>query len=209
MCYSDPYHKIGLRRNPFIAPDNLEIPSQRWLDFGFSQAPPIQKRLFWQVIGEKGAGKTSHLLHWRQQTGGVYYYCQPGWKRWLLPPVAKIAYWDEANRIPLPLLLISLWRSRLINATIVAGTRDNLAKFPDLLGFEVTTITLSTLCVENVLQWVKNWIEAERLSPLIPVCLELTTDNAKKIIADSQGSWRKAANYLHIWAAQTANNVDG
>ncbi|AFZ61258.1 hypothetical protein H6G54_02895 [Anabaena cylindrica FACHB-243] len=66
MSYSDPYHRLGLHRNPFIAPDNLEIPSQRWFDFGFSQPPSRMKRLFWQVIGEKGAGKTSHLLHWQR-----------------------------------------------------------------------------------------------------------------------------------------------
>ncbi len=206
MSYCDPYHKLGLCRNPFLAPDNLQIPSQRWIDFGFSEAPPIQKGLFWQVIGEKGAGKTSHLLHWRQQTGGIYYYCQPGWKGWLLPPVAKIVYWDEANRIPLPLLLISLWRSRFINATIVVATHNNLAKIVSWFGFEIKTISLSTLCVENLLQWAKKLIESERLSPSIPIPLELTTDDAKKIIAQSQGSWRKAANYLHIWAAQIAKN---
>lgn len=206
MSYSDPYHQLGLRRNPFIAPDDLEIPPQRWLDFGFSQAPPIQNRLFLQVIGKKGAGKTSHLLHWKQQTGGIYYYCQPGWKRCLIPPVSKIVYWDEANRIPLPLLLTSLWRSRSINATIVAGTHDNLAKFASLFGFEIKTIGLSTLCVDNFLQWAKKLIEAERLSPLTPVRLELTFDIAKKIVAESEGSWRKAATYLHIWTAKIAKN---
>lgn len=206
MSYCDPYHRLGLRRNPFIALDDLEISPERWLDFGFSQPPPIQKRLFWQVIGEKGAGKTSHLLHWKQQTGGVYYYCQPGWKRCSLPPVAKIVYWDEANRIPLPLLLTSLLRSRCINATIVAGTHDNLAEFASLFGFEIKNITLSTLCVENLLQWVKKLIEAERLSPSIPISLELTTDNAREIVAESQGSWRKAATYLHIWVARIAKD---
>ena len=206
MSYSNPYHKLGLQRNPFIASDNLEIPPQHWFDFGFSEAPPIQKRLFVQVIGEKGAGKTSHLLHWKQQTGGVYYYCQPGWKGWLLPPVAKIAYWDEANRIPLPLLVTSLWRSRLINATIFVGTHDNLEKIASLLGFEVKTIRLSTLCVENLLQWVNKLIESERLSPSIPIRLKLTTGNARGIVAQSQGSWRKAASFLHIWAARMAKN---
>ncbi|MGD1911517.1 MAG: hypothetical protein ACFB2X_11850 [Rivularia sp. (in: cyanobacteria)] len=206
MSYYNPYHKLGLQRNPFTAPDNLEIPPQRWFDFGFSQAPPIQKRLFLQVIGEKGAGKTSHLLHWKQQTGGVYYYCQPGWKAWLLPPVAKIVYWDEANRIPLPLLLISLWLAHSINATIVSGTHNNLAKFASLFSFEIKTIRLSTLCVENLLQWSKKLIESERLSPSIPIRLELTTDNARKIVADSQGSWRKAATFLHIWAARVVKN---
>lgn len=207
MSYRNPYHKLGLHRNPFIAPENLEIPSQRWLDFGFSQAPPIQKRLLWQLIGEKGAGKTSHLLHWRQQTGGVYYCCQPGWKQWLLPPVAKIAYWDEANRILLPILVISLWKARLIDATIVIGTHDDLSKIAKLFNFEIKTIKLSTLCVENLLQWTKKLIEAERLSPSTPVSLELTLEEASKIIAVSQESWRKAANYLHIWAARKAKQL--
>ncbi|MBD2255858.1 hypothetical protein H6G14_32335 [Nostoc parmelioides FACHB-3921] len=153
-------------------------------------------------MGEKGAGKTSHLLHWKQQTGGVYYYCQPGWKRCSLPPVTKIVYWDEANRIPLPLLLTSLLVSRCINATIVAGTHDNLTEFASLFGFEIKNMTLSTLCVENLLQWAKKLIEAERLSPSIPISLELSTDNAREIVAESQGSWRQAATYLHIWVAR-------
>ncbi|MEO0841680.1 MAG: hypothetical protein AAFY21_20315 [Cyanobacteria bacterium J06641_2] len=204
MSYCNPYHQLGLRRNPFIALDNLEIPPERWLDFGFSQPPPIQKRLFLQVIGEKGAGKTSHLLHWKRQTEGIYYYTQPGWKAWLLPKIGKIAYWDEANRIPLPLLLIGLWQASLINATIVAGTHNNLAQFASFFGFEIKTITLSTLCVDNLLLWVKKTIEAERLSPYIPINIEFTPDIAEKIIAESENSWRKAANYLHIWTARTA-----
>ncbi len=205
MSYSDPYHRLGLHRNPFIAPDNLEIPPQRWFDFGFSQPPSLQKRLFWQVIGEKGAGKTSHLLHWQRQTGGTYYYCQPGWKKYSLPPVDAIAYWDEANRIPLFLLLTSLWQARCLNATIVVATHDDLSQIASLCGLMVKTITLNTLCTDNLLEWAKKLIEAERLSPLIPINLQLTADRAQKIVLMSQNSWRKAANYLHIWAAEIAS----
>ena len=58
-----------------------------------------------------------------------------------------------------------------------------------------------------ILQWTKKLIEAERLSPSTPVSLELTLEEASKIIAVSQESWRKAANYLHIWAARKAKQL--
>ncbi|AFZ61260.1 hypothetical protein ACOWPH_28605 (plasmid) [Anabaena sp. PCC 7938] len=141
----------------------------------------------------------------QRQTGGTYYYCQPGWKKYSLPPVDAIAYWDEANRIPLFLLLTSLWRARCLNATIVVATHDDLSQIASLCGLMVKTITLNTLCTDNLLEWAKKLIEAERLSPSIPINLQLTADRAKKIVLMSQNSWRKAANYLHIWAAEIAS----
>ncbi|MGB7376698.1 MAG: hypothetical protein WA959_09040 [Rivularia sp. (in: cyanobacteria)] len=48
---------------------------------------------------------------------------------------------NENSRIPL--LLISLWRSRFINPTITAGTHKNKAKYE--FGFEIKTMTLSVL----------------------------------------------------------------
>ena len=37
-------------------------------------------------------------------------------------------------------------------------------------------------------------------------CLILSREKAEEIVALAQGSWRNAANYLHIWAAETANH---
>lgn len=208
MTYIDPYHKLGLRRNPFIAPENLEIPSQLWLDFGVSQSPPIANKLFIQIIGEKGAGKTSHLLHWQQETGGIYYYCQPDYHRWQLPPVQAIAYWDEADRIPLFFLFISLLKARFLNATIVVGTHKNLKIIPQLLGLKIETIILTTLNINNLLKWVEKHLEKERLSSTTPILWRITPVQAEEIVAKSQKSWRKAANYLHILLAKMAKNVN-
>ncbi|MEM7555452.1 MAG: hypothetical protein AAF378_15400 [Cyanobacteria bacterium P01_A01_bin.84] len=62
--------------------------------------------------------------------------------------------------------MLSLWKARCINATVVVGTHDDLTNIAGLFGFEIKTIRLSTLCVENLLEWVKKLIEAQRLSPL-------------------------------------------
>jgi hypothetical protein len=97
-----------------------------------------------------------------------------------------------------------LWRSRCLNASIVVATHDDLSKIAILCGFMVKSITLNTLCTDNLLEWAKKLIEAERLSPSIPINLVLSADLAQKIVLKSQNSWRKAANYLHIWAAEIA-----
>jgi hypothetical protein len=206
MNYIDPYHQIGLRRNPFIAPETLEISPHRWLDMGFSFPPSPQPKLFVQIIGKKGAGKTSHLLHWKQQIGGIYYYCQADWQRWQFPPLSQVVYWDEADRIPLPILLISLGKMSYLQGTIMVGTHHNLSPLAYRFGFQVKTIHLSTLTVSYLLQWAQESLEAERLSPDIPIKVNLTTSHARKIMAQSQGSWRIAANYLHIWLAKASQS---
>ncbi len=200
---SNPYHRIGLRRNPFINLETLYIPINRWVDFGFSQPPPRQSCLFWQVLGEKGAGKTSHLLHWHEKTKGIYYYCPKGWLSWQFPPISAIAYWDEADRIPLLILLFSLISAKGCRATIVVSTHRNVAWIAGLLGFSLRKIYLSTLSVENLISLLEIALKAEQLSLQIPIPLTLTLEQAEEIVQKSQGSWRKAANYLHIWVAKS------
>ena len=59
----NPYVRLGLQCNPFMAEDTPGVPTQLWIDRGYSNPPsPNQKRLI-QVMGVKGAGKTSHIKH--------------------------------------------------------------------------------------------------------------------------------------------------
>jgi hypothetical protein len=203
----DPYIALGLRRNPFIAESHPGVPAHLWIDRGFSQAPPIRANLLLQILGEKGAGKTSHLLHWREQTPGAYCYYPPGWARWKLPTVDAIAYWDEADRIPLPLLYTALWQAARTRATIVAGTHADLSAIARQVGLQVQTLDLPVLQVETLMDWVALRIAAVQL-PNTTVKLQLSPTRAAEIIAASGASWRTAAVQLHIWAAEVARSRD-
>ena len=231
----DPYLHVGLRGNPFVAePYNRttaapDIPSTLWLDRGFSQAPaPAQSQLV-QIIGVKGAGKSSHLAQWRkQQHGAVQYYPPPNamLKRlaayknilpertllylanlcsrsaWQRPPIGDICYWDEACRIPLPSLLLALWRGKRQRATICAGTHRNLSRWAKLLGLKVTTISLDGFSSDELQRWANARIKAARLIDNPDFPQTLPPDLAAQITIQAQGSWREAAALLHVWAAK-------
>ncbi|MGV0024613.1 hypothetical protein [Phormidesmis priestleyi] len=206
MTWIDPYHRLGLRCNPFLAEQVPGVPDHLWLDRGFSQAPVPKSRMLLQIIGEKGAGKTSHLLHWRQQTGGQYAYYPPeilGRVQW--PPGGAIAYWDEADRIPEPLLLVGLTFAKAQGSTIVAGTHKSLNWAAKIVGLRVQTIRLSCLTIAELRDWTTQRIEAVRLTEAASVRLDLSDEVARSIVQQSGASWRKAATLLHIWAAQCAN----
>jgi hypothetical protein len=156
-----------------------------------------------QIIGQKGAGKTSHLLHWQQETGGEYFY-QPPWNWTLHPTLGAIAYWDEANRIPLPHLIVSLYQGYRQGATIVTATHRNLSPFAQSVGFPVKTICLSTLNPKTLQAWVRAQLAAEQLSEDCPVAIFPSLDEIAAIPVQSQGSWRMAASLLHRWLARQA-----
>ena len=204
---SNPYLALGLQRNPFFAEDDPSVPEILWVDRGWSQAPPCQSRQLIQVMGDKGFGKTSHLKRWQSQTGGPYCYYPPGLGRLKLPPVAKIAYWDEADRIPLPFLVASLLRAAHTRATIVIGTHRDLGNIAGLMGLSVRSIDLPPLDVETLLLWTSRSIAAVRL-PQASCYLQLSPKKAREVVSIANGSWRDAADYLHIWAAEVANNLD-
>ncbi len=211
----DPYHFFGLRRNPFFAPQDLLIERDRWLDFGYSQAVSPGQRFFVQFLGKKGAGETSHLLHWQQQTGGHYFYQAP-WQWQTLPPCqpdltgSAIAYWDEANRIPLPTLIWTLKTAYKLKLTVVVGSHQNLAPLARFVGYQTKTIDLDHLTLPRL----KCWINQHFFSELLPersreqnlafeqLQNKFTDQFLLTILQESEGSWRKTATILHRWLAQ-------
>ena len=204
----DPYHAVGLKSNPFVAERMSGVDSKLWIDSGFSDPPPLRDRLFIQFLGEKGAGKTSHLLHWRSQTNGSYSYFPDGLQRWYLPKVEEISYWDEANRIPFPLLAIALKQAYDRQSTIVAGTHNDLAWIARAIGFrKIKTIHLDTISLEMFSAWVEKRLEAVRLSPKIEIKLYLERHDALKSLSRSGASWRRASVYLHIWTAEQVEKL--
>ncbi|MEM8535213.1 MAG: hypothetical protein AAGF95_30525 [Chloroflexota bacterium] len=199
----DPYETIGLGGNPFVVESAPGVPDMLWIDRGFSTAPKPDSKQFVQVIGPKGAGKTSLLLHWRDQVDGPYVHFPLGWGRWRLPPVAPMAYWDEADRIPQPFLRYGLYQAARHNATIIAGTHVDLTHAAQRHGFAVKTIEHPPLDVVTLRAWVTRRIAAVRL-PDTPDYLVPDDALLTRVAQESGESWRVAADHLHIWVAETA-----
>jgi hypothetical protein len=164
-----------------------------------------------QFIGVKGAGKTSHLKRWQAQTGGPYSHYPPSWKRFKMPPLGwqnplapgELLYWDEADRIPFPYLLAALITAARHRRTIAIGTHVDLSGVARLAGFDVRTIAIAPFTPQMLLTWAHQRIESVRL-PHQPCGLQLNEAEAGRIAIAAQGSWREAADELHIWAAQQA-----
>jgi hypothetical protein len=197
----NPYLALGLRRNPFILETSRTIAPTLWLDRGWSTPPAPQTKQFIQFLGVKGTGKTSHLQHWQAQTGGPYEYYPPHWGRLKAPPTGPITYWDEADRIPWPLLMAALGRGVRDRSTIVVGSHRNLALAAKLAGFTVKTVNIPPFDGPMLMQWASRRIKAAQFDHE-PCRLQLTDRQAQKIAIAAQGSWREAADQLHIWAAQ-------
>ncbi|MGB3299830.1 MAG: hypothetical protein WBA76_16305 [Phormidesmis sp.] len=215
MTYTlNPYAALGLKRNPFILESDAAISPPLWIDRGWSAPPPLGAKQLVQIIGVKGAGKTSHLKHWQAKTGGPYCYYPPGWKR-LKPPLTsplttlahqKIAYWDEADRMPLPFLLIALLIAAQTSYTVVAGTHTDLSPAAHQIGLSVTTINIPSFDALLLTQCVNQRIAVVRL-PGKGCGLRLSRAKAEEIAIAANGSWREASDLLHIWAAELATST--
>ena len=201
----NPYLSLGLQRNPFVLEDSGGIARSLWIDRGYSVPPMPKAKQLVQIIGVKGAGKTSHLKRWQAQTGGPYCYYPPDLRgRLKLPAVGSIAYWDEADRIPWPYLLGALLVAVRDRNTIVAGTHVDLRWAAATVGLPIKTIRIQVFDKGLLQQWVHRRIEAVRLPGTI--CrLQLENTTAKEIATAANGSWREAADLLHIWAARQAS----
>ncbi|WP_017325333.1 hypothetical protein [Synechococcus sp. PCC 7336] len=200
----DPYACLGLRGNPFILEETPGAAAGTWIDRGISPPQPGQNT-FVQLQADRGAGKTSHLLHWRSQYPGPYsYYPIEVLQRWHLPAVDAIAYWDEADRIPLPLLLAGLARAASANATIAVGTHVDLAWAARWMGFRVERISLPPMDAATLQVWAARKIAAATLPDMDSSGLALEPAIAVEIARAAGHSWREAADRLHIWAARQA-----
>lgn len=204
----DPYAVLGLRHNPFVAEPVPGVDSQLWIERGYTP-PKVGASCLVQVLGEKGAGKTSLLLRWREQAHGPYHYVAPNWHRWQLPPFASIVYWDELDRLPRSLLLLSLLWARRTSATVVAGTHTDLSWAAKLAGLSIRTVVFEPLDGAMIQAWAKLRIAAAGSGTASAVALSLDDRTAARIALEAGSSWRVAADLLHVWAAERAAGRTG
>jgi hypothetical protein len=200
----DPYVLQGLKRNPF-ALEIGSVPAHLWLDRGSSIAPLSNSKMLWQFLGVKGAGKSSQLQHWREQTGGAYHYCDPTWRSRLTPPpVAGMAYWDEADRIAPVMLSNALARAARFGATIVVGTHRDLSAEALRAGIQhVQTVQLGRISRSQLLEWATKRIQASSLPS--GTMYSISENDASRMLERSPDSWRELASLLHSHCATWVN----
>jgi hypothetical protein len=191
------YKALGLSRNPFAWVDD-EDPGP-FLDHLHLETPrPGASRLL-QLIGVKGAGKSTHLKHWQSVTGGPYYHMEPVGHA--DPPLGPIVYWDEADRLS-DRQLRGLFSAALkMQATVVAGTHRDLKKPAKASGLDCSTVEFGVLPIAVLREWCRARIEASSIgAPEVVV----SDDVLLRVISEVHGSLRDAGDLLHVWIAQHA-----
>ncbi|MCB0997218.1 MAG: hypothetical protein KDB21_19120 [Acidimicrobiales bacterium] len=197
MSPPDPYRRAGLERNPFCH----DVVAATFIDRGVGPAPEPRQRLFVQLVGVKGAGKTTQLGRWRAEHAGPHHWVPPSRGRWRRLPVAPIAYWDEIDRAPVRLVRSALRRASAAGATVVAGTHLDLGHLADDAGLDVRTHDLPALTPAEVRRWAMERLRSARL-PGTDRELLLEDSLADDVARDAGGSWRVAGDLMHAWVAR-------
>jgi hypothetical protein len=199
---ANPYHLFGLQRNPFVIEQSPGVSENLWVERSLScQTPKAKNTTFVQVIGDKGAGKTSLMIHWQRMIPGPYFYVPRTYHRFfLLPPLKDIVYWDEVDRMPLWTFLLYLTIAKIKGYTIVCGTHKNLTTWAKLWRFQVYDVSFPPLDVEIVYKWA--WMRIMHASitdapPSLPLSKKIVAELLKK----SGNCWRRVGDELHKWTA--------
>jgi hypothetical protein len=206
---SGPYAALGLLRNPFVCDDPRALPDHLWLERGLPEPPAPATQTVIQVIGVRGAGKTSLLSRWHAATRGVYHWVPPTLARWQPLPCAPVAYWDEADRVPPLMLMLSLVRAQRSNATVVLGTHRDLTRWVKRAGLEARTEPLPPPCAASVMAWATLRIAAASFPGVNSAQLTLDAATAERVVALAGGSWRVVGDLLHAWAADASASGSG
>jgi len=195
----DPYRRCGLRANPFAHDDADHAPG--WVDRGLPGPAVAGGRCLVQVIGVKGAGKTTTLRRWQRAEPGPWHYVPPDLRRFAPLPVAPLVYWDEADRA-LPVARRRAWRvAARRGATVVAGTHADLGAEAAAAGLAVRTVPLPGLSAVQVRSWAALRFAAVTTGDGA-ASWDLPEDVAADVAARCAGSWRAAGDLLHVWLAR-------
>ena len=191
---SDPYLQSGLERNPFVAEAAPGVAREHWIDRGFPDPPPWRAGHVVQLIGPKGAGKTSHMLRWVGRATGPYVHVEPGWGRLTSLPTGRVVYWDEADRALF--VRIALRRQRHVGGMTIVGVHRSLEPEARAIGLTVTTYELAKLTTDDLTRFAAARIEAcgGRFASWADLPFA-------SIARESAGSLRRAGELLHVAVA--------
>ncbi|WP_242688189.1 hypothetical protein [Alienimonas californiensis] len=209
-----PYAALGLRHNPFLADPVPGVAEPFWIVRDVPPPPEPGQRRILQLLGEKGAGKTSLSLHWRRERPGPYRYVPPtlplldGWRRFAPLPVAPLVYWDEADRVPAALLWWGLRRAAKSGATVVVGTHRDLTPEATRAGLPLRSHEFPPLTPEALRAWCAPRIAAAALPGTAPADrLTVPAEVLRQTCEAAGSSLREASVILHVWAARAARSA--
>ncbi len=213
--FVDRYRAAGLLGNPFahesVGGEGVEGgEGAAWfVDRGLPDPPPAGSGTLVQILGDKGAGKTTQVMHWRRRSRGPYHYVPqlPRRARWLAPPVAPLVYADEIDRMPATLR--RRWFGHLARArsTLVAGTHDDLAAPARRAGLAVVTHHLGPADIATFRQVVERRLRHASVSPSTVPQL-LSEEDVVDVHARSGGNLRLAEWLLHEVIADRVRSVE-
>ncbi len=203
----DRYRAIGLRGNPFAADEDPtaddEAIEHRFVSRGLPQPPPPGSRTIVQVLGDQGAGKTTHVLRWRRLTPGPYHYVprRPYRQRWRRPPVGPVVYADEIDRMPKPIRWLWFRALARAEATVVTGTHVELTKQAERAGLQATAHHLGPVDRVTLSAIVDARLRSVAIDPEQPAVVFDDADLAQ-IHEKSRGSVREAEVLCHELLAE-------
>jgi len=170
---------------------------------GLPEPPVARSKTLVQVIGDQGAGKTTHVQHWRRSAPGPYHYIprRPYRGRWLTGPVGELVYGDEIDRMPR--VLRRWWFRQLarVEATVVIGTHKDLTRLGKRFGFTVRTHELPALDEETLGTIINRRLQTHALDTR-PVLVSFDSADIKRIFDKSDGSLRVAEVLCHELLAE-------
>ena len=163
MTFVDRYREAGYEKNPFSTAALSE--SSIFVDRGL-RPPEPGARTMYQLIGDRGFGKSTHLQRWQSTQPGPVHYVppEPYAKRWATPPTGNATvYGDEIDRMPS--LLRWRWFRSLAKAgaTVIIGTHVDLRGVAERAGFTVVSHHLVPLTRDEVECVVGQHVERVRI----------------------------------------------
>jgi hypothetical protein len=203
----DRYHEVGLIGNPFSVhlhdADEDVIEDDWFVDRGIPDPPGPGRATLVQVIGEPGAGKSTHLAHWRRRRTGPYHYVprRPYAARWRRPPVAPLAYADEVDRMPVPLRRWWFGRLGRCAATVVIGTHRDLSRLGERVDLTVRTHHLVSANAKELAEVINRRLEASTLPDRRPL-VSFTDEDVRAVLEASGGNLRIADGLCHRLLAE-------
>lgn len=203
----DRYEAAGLTRNPFCveAVDATSV----FVDRGLADPPGPGCSAFVQVIGESGAGKSTHVRHWQRRHPGPYHWVprEPYRSRWAELPLGDMVYGDEIDRLPVPLR--SRWFRRLAAAgsTLVIGTHVDLSRLAKRSGFRsIETHHVPELDASAVADMARQRIAISAVTGKEARAHNLLTDDEIAQLADRSSTMGEATSLLHQAVAAAVLN---
>ncbi len=177
MLATRAFLSLNLRWNPF-SETPLEERADLAVDIPEFLLEPRSAILF---LGQKGRGKTTHLLAIQQQYSDSPYIHLPEFGKQPRIPQAKIIFLDEAQRLP-RLMRPLIWQRA---QTWVIASHHNHTQELEQAGFRVQLIHLTGLSLEKLQALIAKRLEwARRSNGEIPTVPKARLEQLLEIYGD-------------------------